>query len=75
MAIEPQDKGELPQQETVLLLWVNAHNLHQVENVWYKDGRRVVTGGADQKQLIIQRHHNPPVHGHPGISYTTQLIE
>ena len=54
MAIEPQDEGGLPQQEMVLLPWVNAHNLRQVEGVWYKDGRRVITGGANQKRLIIQ---------------------
>lgn len=53
MVIEPQAEEELPQQETVLLLWVNAHNLQQVEGIWYKDGRRVITGGVDQKRLII----------------------
>ena len=57
IAIEPQDREELPQQETVLIPWVNAHNLQQVEGIWYKDGRQVIMGDVDQKQLIIQRHH------------------
>ena len=75
MTIQPQDEEELPQQTMILLPWVNAHNLQQADGIWFKDRRRVITGDTDQKQLIIQQHHNPPVHGHPGISCTTRLVE
>lgn len=35
----------------------------------------VVTGGRSEKRRLIESHHDPPVHGHPGISRTTQLLE
>ena len=73
--IKPQSDKELSQQETVLAPWINAHNLQRVDNVWYKDGRQVITGDTDEKWLLIQRHHDPPVHGHPGIACTTRLVE
>ena len=75
LTIESQNDEELPQQETTLRPWVNAHNLQQAEGTWYKDGRRVVTGDVDQRRLIIQRHHDPPIHGHLGISCTVRLVE
>ena len=55
--------------------WVNPHKLKRVNGIWYKEGRRVVTGTLTSKQAIIQSRHNPPVYGHPGISKMTQLIE
>ena len=75
LTVESQEYKELSQQETTLRPWVNAHNLQRVEGIWYKDGRQVVTGDVGQRRFIIQRHHDPPIHGHPGISRTTRLVE
>src|SRR6266702_1020145 len=61
------------QEEELLKPWVNAHRLKKVEGVWYKDGRRVVTGGLEHKRTFIQAHHNAPVYGHPGVNKTYQL--
>ena len=63
------------QNENVLLPWVDSHKLKKVENVWYKDGCLVVTGGLLDKQIILRRHHDAPAYGHPGINKTTQLVE
>jgi hypothetical protein len=63
------------QDESTLKAWVDPHQLKMHQGVWYKDGRRVITGDIKAKRHLIQSHHNPPVHGHPGISKTTQLIE
>ena len=63
------------QDESVLLPWVDPHKLKKVEDVWYKDGQLVVTGGLPDKQIILQRHHDAPAYGHPGINKTTQLVE
>ena len=41
------------QDEDLLKPWVNAHRLKKVEGVWYKDGRRVVTGGMEHKRTFI----------------------
>jgi hypothetical protein len=40
MDIEAQDEGKLRP-------WVDPHGLRKVEEVWWKDGRRVVTGNTD----------------------------
>ncbi len=61
------------QDEDLLKPWVNAHRLKKVEGVWYKDGRRVVTGGMEHKRTFIQVHHDAPVYGHPRINKTYQL--
>jgi hypothetical protein len=63
------------QDESMLKAWVDPHQLKMHQGVWYKDGRWVITGDIKAKRHLIQSHHNPPVHGHPGISKTTQLIE
>jgi len=71
--MEPQDPV-YQQNEVLLKPWVDAHKLKKVEGTWYKDGRRVVTGGSSHHQLLIQAHHDSPVYGHPGINKTSQLI-
>jgi hypothetical protein len=63
------------QEESVLKLWIDPHQLKQHQGVWYKDGRQVVTGDIKDKCRVIQSHHDTPVHGHPGISKTIQLTE
>jgi hypothetical protein len=45
-----------------------------VEEVWWKDGRRVVTGNADRRRQLVHDHHDLPAYGHPGISRTTDLV-
>ncbi len=62
------------QDEELLKPWINTHHLKKVEGVWYKEGRRVVTGGMEHKRTFIQTHHNAPVYGHPGINKTYQLM-
>jgi ribonuclease HI len=64
---EAQDEGELRP-------WVDPHGLRKVEEVWWKDGRRVVTGNADRRRQLVHDHHDLPAYGHPGISRTTDLI-
>ncbi len=61
------------QDEELLKPWIDAHQLKKIEGVWYKDGRRVVTGKAGSKQILLQAHHNAPAYGHPGINKTYQL--
>ncbi len=68
--MEPQDPM-YQQNEDLLRPWIDAHRLKQVEGTWYKDGRRVVTGGSSHHQLLIQAHHDSPVYGHPGINKRT----
>ena len=61
------------QDKTILKAWVDAHRLKKIEGVWYKDGRRVVTGNMEHKRNFIRNHHDAPVYGHPGINKTYQL--
>ena len=61
------------QDEDLIKPLIDAHHLKKIEGTWYKDGRRVVTGGMEHKRAFIQAHHDAPVYGHPGINKTYQL--
>jgi hypothetical protein len=63
------------QNEQVLCKWVDAHELKKVDGVWYKNGRQVITNIGSGTRAVIAAHHDAPVHGHPGIARTIQLIE
>ena len=63
------------QDKETLKPWVDPHKLKRVNEVWYKEGRWVVTGALTNKQAIIKSRHDPPIYGHPGIRKMTQLVE
>jgi hypothetical protein len=63
------------QDEQVLTKWVNAHELKKVDDVWYKNGRRVITNPGSGTRAVIAAHHDVPAHGHPRITRTIQLVE
>ena len=67
--------NEEKQDENILKAWVNPHKLKRINDIWYKEGKHVITGLLDNKRTIIKSHHDPPIYGHPGISKTTQLVE
>jgi hypothetical protein len=64
---EAQDKAEL-------WPWVDPHGLQKIEEVWWKDGRRVVTENMEQRRQLVHDHHDLPAYGHPGISRTAELV-
>ena len=66
---------EEEQDEETLKPWVDPHKLKKVNAIWYKEGKRVVTGPLTNKRAIIKSRHNSPIYGHPGIGKTTQLVE
>ena len=66
---------EQEQDEETIKPWVNPHKLKYINNVWYKEGRHVITGPLDCKCTIIKSCHDPLIYGHLGISKTTQLVE
>ena len=55
------------QDEETLRPWIDPHKLKCVHNVWYKEGRRVVTRSMENKRTIIKSRHDPAIYGHPGI--------
>ena len=61
--------------ESKLRPWIDLHELRRIDGVWYKNGKRVYTGGTSETHDVTKRHHNSPVHGHPGITRTIQLVE
>jgi hypothetical protein len=63
------------QDEERLKPWIDPHQLKQLHDVWYKEGRVVITEELQGKCNIIKAHHDPPVHGHPGINRTIQIVE
>jgi hypothetical protein len=69
--IEPQHC----QDKERLQPWVDPHQLKCLNNIWYKEGRVVVTDDLQGKCNLIKEHHDSPVHRHPGISKTIQIVE
>jgi hypothetical protein len=63
------------QDEELLKPWIDPHQFKFLEGIWYKEGRVVATEELKGKCKIIQAHHDLPVHGHPGISKTIQIVE
>ena len=70
---KPED--ETKQDEDVIKLWVDPHHLKKIDSVWQKDGRTVVTVKSPYTKQLIHDHHDSPIHGHPGISRTTDLVQ
>jgi hypothetical protein len=68
-------EDEEPQNEKTLRPWVDPHNLREVDGVWWKEGRRVVTRDIAYRRQVVHDHHDLPAYGHPGISHTTALTE
>jgi hypothetical protein len=68
-------EDEEQQNEETLRPWVDPHNLQEVNGVWWKEGRRVVTGDLAYRRQVVHDHHDLPTYGHPGISRTTALTE
>ena len=64
-----------PQDERTLKPWINAHNLVKVQEKWWKDNCKVVTASPLEWWQIISQYHDPPAMGHPGIAWTTHLIQ
>ena len=67
--------NEDEQDEETLKPWVDPHKLKEVNGIWYKEGRRAITGSLTNKQAIIKSRHDPPIYGHQGISKMMQLVE
>ena len=64
---------ELEQDEDALKPWIDPHKLKQISGTWWKGNQLVITADTPSKRNIVQMHHDPPAHGHPGISRTLEL--
>ena len=66
---------EPPQQDEGLIKqWAGTHDLKKINREWWKDTRKVITGGELDRHKIIQAYHDVPAYGHPGISRTKELV-
>ena len=63
------------QDKDIIRSWVDPHQLKRIDGVWQKEGRRVVTAKSPYTKQLIHDHHDLPMHGHPGISRTTDLVQ
>ena len=70
--ITPEEPSQDNEQ---IKVWVDPHKLKKIDDIWYHQGQRVVTGNTEEKRAIIKAKHDLPVHGHPGISKTVQIVE
>ena len=66
---------EPPQQDKgVIRQWVGTHDLKKINGEWWKDTRKVVTSGEQDKRKIIKAYHDVPAYRHPGINRTRDLV-
>ena len=72
-SMKPEDGEE--QDKDIISLWVDPHQLKKINGMWQKDGRTVVTTKSPYMKQLIHDHHDLLVHGHPGISQTTDLVQ
>jgi hypothetical protein len=63
------------QDEECLKPWVDPHQLKHINGTWYKGERVVITDEISRRRKLIQMHHDTPVHRHPGINKTIQIME
>ena len=63
------------QDEVILKPWIDPHCLKKINDMWYKDGRQVVTNDLEHRRSLIQSHHDLPVYGHLGINQMIRLLE
>ena len=70
---KPESREE--QDEGIINSWVGPHQLRKIDGVWQKDGRVVVTAKSPYTKQLIHDHHDLPIHGHPGISRNTDLVQ
>ena len=68
-------EGREEQNEGIINLWVDPHQLKKIDGIWQKDGRVVVTATSPHTKQLIHDHHDLPMHSHPGISRTTDLVQ
>ena len=71
--VKPEEKAK--QDEDMIRSWVDPHQLKKINGVWQKDGRTVVTAKSPYTKQLIHDHHDSPIHSHPGISWTTDLVQ
>ena len=68
--------GVTPTQDKAMSLpWIDPHKLKRIDNLWHKEGCLVITGNLKDKRAIIQRHHDAPAYGHPGINNENKITE
>ena len=48
-----KDNPVYQQDEDALKAWIDPQRLKKVENLWYKDGRQVVTSTASERHTLI----------------------
>jgi hypothetical protein len=59
--------------KNILKAWIDPHQLKQLNRHLVQRRMNGVTKELQGKCKIIKAHHDPPVHGHPGINRTTQI--
>ena len=68
------EEPQYEQKMSTIRKWTDAHRLKEFGGKWYKEGRLVITGDANERKKIVQEFHDPPTAGHPGIARTKDLI-
>ncbi len=61
--------------EETIRRWANTFHLHKQNDTWWKDNTLVVASDNNLKRGVISTFHDPPYHGHPGITNTQALLK
>ena len=55
--------------------WKKAHQCKEEDGVLFRKGALVVTGGEEIYRSLLQRYHDGPTAGHPGVWKTWQALQ
>ena len=74
MALERQIQLEQGKDEDVINQWKDKYKLQSKEGNWWKGTALVVTKPEEIAKELLQRYHDAPTAGHPGVTKTIRQI-
>ena len=76
MAVERQIQLDQIQKQEVIKQWQEKYDLQEKDGGWWKGTAAVITRPEEMAPELLQRYHDSPTAGHPGITKTVrQLIK
>jgi len=72
--LERQLQHDQNQKENILKEWEGKHSLVQKGDGWWKGNAFVVVQPKEIARDLLERYHDTPTAGHPGIAKTTQQL-
>ena len=74
MALERQMQIDQADKKSIIKQWKDQYGLQEREGCWWKGTAVVVTWPEEMATELLQRYHDTPTAGHPGITKTIRQL-